>query len=84
MFARTDLATARLRAGSLDGATAAVAPVLSLPSGQRISGLPLRFGRVRAELASSRYQRSAEAQDLEERIEAFLSDTVAGERPVAP
>jgi hypothetical protein len=84
MIARTDLTTAQLRAGQLDAAASAVAPVLSLPSGQRISDLPLRFGRVRAELASPRYQSSAEAQDLDERIEAFLSDTVADERPLAP
>ncbi|HUZ23179.1 MAG TPA: helix-turn-helix transcriptional regulator [Streptosporangiaceae bacterium] len=83
MFARTDLATARLRAGSLDAAVVALAPVLSLPPGQRISGLPPRFGRVRTELASARYQGSAGAVALDEQIEVFLSETVADDNPAA-
>jgi hypothetical protein len=83
-LARTELATARLRAGQLEAAVAAAEPVLALPAGKRIPSLSQRLGRVRAELASPRYQGSADAAGLDERIEVFLSDTVAGDRPAAP
>lgn len=76
-LARIDLATARLRAGELDAAAAAAGTVLSLPPGKRVITLPQRFDQVRTELAHPRYQGSAQARDLDERIEDFTRDTIA-------
>jgi transcriptional regulator with XRE-family HTH domain len=75
-LAHIDLAAARFRTGNLDAAALALAPVLSLPTGKRIKNLPQRLGRVRAELASARYQGSAQARELDERIEEFTRDTI--------
>jgi hypothetical protein len=75
MLAHIDLATARLRAGQLDAATAAAGPVLSLAASRRVAALPQRFAYVRAELAGPRYQGSPEATDLDERIEEFCRET---------
>lgn len=72
-----DLAAIRLRVGGLDGAVAVLEPVLSLPSSQRFAALTTRFARVRAELARPRYQGSAQARTLDERIEDFTRDTIA-------
>ena len=71
-----ELACARLRARQLDGAVAAMAPVLALPSAKRIASLAQRLGRVRAELARPHYQGSAQAQELDEQVEDFGSDTI--------
>lgn len=79
MAARIDLATARLRAGQLDAAAVAAQPVLTLPPSMRITTLPQRFGRARAELARPRYQGSPEAQDLDEQIEEFCRETIASD-----
>jgi len=46
-LASIDLATVRLRTGALDAAAAAIAPVLSLPSAQRISSLNSRMDAMR-------------------------------------
>jgi hypothetical protein len=76
MEARVDLASARLRAGQLEAAATAAGPVLALPPGMRISSLPSRISRVRAELAAPRYRGSAQAKDLDEQIEQFCRDTI--------
>jgi len=73
--ARIDLATARLRNGQLD---AALAPALSLPAAKRTVELPQRLTAVRAELARPRYQGSAEAAELDVRIEEFSTDAIIG------
>jgi hypothetical protein len=78
-LAHVDLATALLRADQLETAAAALAPVLSFPSGKRIDPLPQRLGRVRAELARPFYQGSLQAQELDERIELFSRETIAGD-----
>ena len=78
-LAHVELATARLRAGQLDGAVAAAEPVLTLPSGKRIKSLSRRFDRVRMELARPRYQDSAQARELDEQIEEFCRETIAGD-----
>jgi hypothetical protein len=75
-LAHTNLATALLRADQLDGALAAVAPVLSLPASKRIDPLPQRLAALRAELAHPRYQGSSQARELDERIEDFVRDTI--------
>jgi hypothetical protein len=76
MIAHVDLATANLRAGQLDAAVVATESVLALPPSRRIAGLPQRFDRARAELASARYQGSPTATDLDERIEEFCRGTI--------
>jgi hypothetical protein len=76
LFARTDLATARLRAGQLDGAVEALAPVMTIPPANRIELLPRGLAAVRAELAKPRYQGSAQASALDEQIENFDRETV--------
>jgi transcriptional regulator with XRE-family HTH domain len=78
-LAHIDLATVRLRSGGLDGAGVALRHVLSLGTEQRIIELPQRLGRVRAELARPRYQGSTQAGDLDEQIEEFCRETVAGD-----
>jgi hypothetical protein len=79
MIAHTDLAAVRLRIGHLDAAAVALEPVLALPPTKRIDALPKRLSRVRAELARPRYQGSTQAEDLDERIEEFCRETVAGD-----
>jgi hypothetical protein len=78
-LARIDLATALLRADQLEAATAALAPVLSFPSGKRIDPLPQRLGRVRTELARPSYLGSLQAGELDEQIEEFCRETIAGD-----
>jgi hypothetical protein len=71
-----DLATVRLRSGALDAAVAAIEPALSLPSARRVRGLMTRLQLVRTELAASVFRRSAQARELDERIEEFGRDSV--------
>ena len=75
-LASIDLAAVRLRAGALDAAADAVAPVLSLPPAQRISSLNSRMRLVRTELAAAVYRGSGQARDLDQRIEEFGRDSV--------
>jgi hypothetical protein len=79
MAARIDLATADLRAGRLDAAVAAADPVLALPPSRRVSSLPRCFSGVRTELAQPIYRGSAQARDLDERIEQFCGETVVAD-----
>ncbi len=71
-----DLATVRLRAGALDAAAAAIGPALSLPSARRVKALMTRLHLVRAELAAPGFRGSAQARELDERIEEFGRDSV--------
>ena len=70
-LARTDLAMVRLRSGALDAGAAALAPVLALPSGQRLATLTARLGLVRRELAAPVFRDSQQARDLGDQIEEF-------------
>jgi len=74
---RIDLATARLRAGQIDGAVAALEPALSTPSAQRHSGYARRLARTCAELRAPIFRGSAQASELEEQIEEFGRETIA-------
>jgi hypothetical protein len=76
MLAHTDLATARLRAGALDAAIAALEPVLTIPVSERTTLQSQRLAVVRAELAHPIFHGSPQARDLDERIEEFGSDTI--------
>jgi hypothetical protein len=78
-LARINLATTRLGFGALDAAVAAAEPVLSLNVGHRIDALPQCFGRTRRELAQAIYSGSAEARELDERIELFCRETVVAD-----
>jgi hypothetical protein len=69
------LATVRLRAGELDGAAAALAPVFARPRAKRIDWLTPGLGRVRAELAEPRYRSAGQATDLDARIEHFIAES---------
>jgi hypothetical protein len=75
-LAGIDLAVIRLRSGALDAAVAALEPVLSLPSAQRITAFTSRLALVRTELAAPVFQGSAQARLLDEQIEEFSRETV--------
>lgn len=75
-MAGIDIAAIRLRSGALDAAVAAIEPALALPSARRINSLMSRLQLVRAELAAPTFRGSAQAQDLDEQIEAFSHDSV--------
>jgi hypothetical protein len=75
-LARTDLAMIRLRSGALDVGTAALAPVLALPAGQRLATLTARLALVRRELAAPVFWASQQARDLGEQIEEFGRATI--------
>jgi transcriptional regulator with XRE-family HTH domain len=72
MLAHTDLAVARLRAGALDAAAAALEPVLALPAGERTAVQGQRLSVIRAELGHPVYHGSPEARRLDERVAAFV------------
>jgi transcriptional regulator with XRE-family HTH domain len=74
MLAHTDLAIARLRAGALDAAVAALEPVLALPPGERTAVQGLRLSVIRAELARPLYRGSAQARGLAEQVAGFAPD----------
>jgi transcriptional regulator with XRE-family HTH domain len=73
--ASTDLAAVRLRSGALDAATLALEPVLTLPSAQRVTSVMTRMRLVRTELAAPVFRGSAQARELDERIEEFGRDS---------
>jgi hypothetical protein len=75
-MASVDLATLRLRAGALDAAVAAIEPALSLPAERRITSVMMRLRLVRSELAAPVFRGSAQARQLDERIEEFGRDSV--------
>jgi transcriptional regulator with XRE-family HTH domain len=72
MLAHTDLAVARLRAGALDAAAAALEPVLALPPGERTAVQGQRLSVIRAELGHTVYRNSPQARRLDEQIAASL------------
>lgn len=75
-LASTDLALIRLRSGALDGAVAALEPVLVLAPGQRVSSLTARLAGVREELAAPIFRGSSRARDLGEQIDVYGSEAV--------
>jgi hypothetical protein len=75
-LAGIDLAAIRLRSGALDAAAAPLSTVLSLPSAQRITAFTARLTLVRTELAAPVFRGSAQARELDERIEEFGRETV--------
>jgi transcriptional regulator with XRE-family HTH domain len=74
MLARAELARARLRAGALDAATDALAPVLALAPAARTAVQGQRLAVIGAELAHPIYRGSAPARDLLEALTCFARD----------
>jgi hypothetical protein len=66
---QSDLAMARIARGELEGAAEAVESVLELPVDRRMNGIVASLTRVHRALRAS--PRSAEARELQERIETF-------------
>jgi hypothetical protein len=75
-LAGADLAAVRVRSGALDGALAALEPVLILPPAQRVATLTARLTRVRNELAAPVFRGSPQARDLGDQIEEFGREAV--------
>jgi hypothetical protein len=75
-LASIDLAGIRLRSGGLDAAATTLEPVLSLVPARRIAPLTDQLQLVRAELAAPVFRGSAQARELDERIEEFGRDSV--------
>ena len=74
-LASIDLAVIRLRSGALDAAAATLEPALSLVPAQRIASLTSRMRLVRTELAAPVFRGSAQARELDARIEEFGRDS---------
>jgi transcriptional regulator with XRE-family HTH domain len=72
--ARLDLAAARVALGDLDGAEAAVAPVLDLPVQRRTVPVVSRASRMRQSLAEPRFVDTAVGSTLRERITQFVAE----------
>ena len=79
MLAHTDLATAHLRTGQLDGGIAALGPVVALSPGSRTDLLTQRLTAVRAELARPLYRNSSQGNELDGRIEEFTRETIVAD-----
>ncbi|MGV4927639.1 hypothetical protein [Streptomyces sp. BHT-5-2] len=75
--AYTDLALARVRAGTLDGVDEAMRPVLDLPADQRINGIVASVRQVHTALRDPRWLTAPEARTAREEIEAFTAAPVA-------
>lgn len=78
-LASVHLAQAHLSAGALDAATAALETVLDLPASRRIDPIPQGLARVRAALARPTYRGSAQARELDDRIEVFSRGGIAAD-----
>ena len=74
MLAWAELALARLRAGALDAATDALAPVLALAPAARTAVQGQRLAVIGAELAHPIYRGSAPARELGEALTCFSRD----------
>ncbi|MFJ4007386.1 hypothetical protein ACIPWL_28565 [Streptomyces sp. NPDC090023] len=75
--AQCDLALVRLFSGDLDGAAAAMRPVLDLPVSHRNNGIVVSAQRVRAALANGSVNGAVVARDLTAEIEAFPATRLA-------
>jgi hypothetical protein len=79
-IARVDLALARLHGDDLDGASAALQPVLQLPTEQRIRQITDSLTRVRERLILPRYANTPAARLLIEELNQF-ADLTSPARP---
>jgi hypothetical protein len=76
MLAHTDLAIARLRGGALDGAAAALEPVLGLSPGERTAVLVQRLSVLRNELAGTIFRGSPRARELADQATEFACEAI--------
>jgi hypothetical protein len=74
-----DLALVRLYSGDVDGAAAAIRPVLNLPASHRNNGIIVSAMRVRNSLTAGPVRTAVAARDLRAEIEAFPAS-----RPALP
>ncbi|WP_411092822.1 hypothetical protein [Streptomyces sp. 049-1] len=77
--AQCDLALVRLFSGDVDGASAAIRPVLDLPASHRNNGIIVSAWRVRQALMGGPARSSLAARDLRAEIEAYPTS-----RPALP
>lgn len=70
-LARVDVALSRTADDDLEGARAALQPVLSLPAGQRIGQIALGLDRVRQGVAHPRFAGARTAREIVEGIAQF-------------
>ena len=82
-LARIDMAAAYLLDRRLDGAAAAMAPVLAIPSSLRIAQVSERLTAVRRCLTGPEFSGAGEARDLCGQIDDFCAETVQHLRPVS-
>ncbi|MGI5222521.1 helix-turn-helix domain-containing protein [Nocardia sp. CA-290969] len=80
-LARVDSAAAHLINGSLDGAEAALSPVLELSEDKRIAQLEERLTGVRRRICAPTYRGVAQARSLDEQIEEFCGSTATRSLP---
>jgi hypothetical protein len=80
-LASISLAEARLAAGALDAAAAALDSVLALPVSRRIDPIPQGLAGLRAGLSAPAFRESALARDLSDRIGTFTSEGVTAGAP---
>ncbi|XOZ86780.1 helix-turn-helix transcriptional regulator [Nocardia testacea] len=80
-LARVDSAAAHLINGSLDGAAAALLPVLALDEDKRIAQLEERLTGLRRRICAPAFRGVAEARALDERIEEFCGSTASRSLP---
>jgi len=77
----------RLRAGALDAALAALAPVLALAPAERTAVQAQRLSALRAELAQPVFRGSAAARELDEQVAGFgrvVPGSLPGQGGVSP
>jgi hypothetical protein len=79
-LARVDVATARLAQDDLDGAAAALAPVLALPGEQRIRQICDGLTRFSRQLTLPRYAQARDAKQLVVEINGFTAPRVTPPR----
>ncbi|MFJ5817206.1 DNA-binding protein [Streptomyces sp. NPDC093108] len=83
--ASADLAMARLLAGDVDRALAALAGMWAIAPDKRVTGLLARADRLqRLVLSHRRYRGSAEARELVERITLFVRTSAPSQLGAAP
>jgi hypothetical protein len=75
-LARIDMVAAHLLNSHLDGATAALAPVLAIPPSLRIAQFGERLAAIRHRLSDLEFSSSRTARELSEQIVGFCGDTV--------
>lgn len=76
---RIDQAHAHLLSGNLEGAQAALRPVLGLPSECRYEPVTQELGRVRQALAQPVFRDASTARELQEEIEAYCRESIVND-----